>query len=72
VPFQQDPTDLRNGAFDDRHQLARGVEEHSKSDSGVSVVMRKYTRDCGPVTVEFNISGFKEVKLKESRVGAGV
>ncbi|KAJ7908495.1 hypothetical protein B0H13DRAFT_1878625 [Mycena leptocephala] len=50
-------------------ELARGVEEHSKSDSGVSVVMRKYTRDCGPVTVEFNISGFKEVKLKESRVG---
>jgi hypothetical protein len=42
-----------------------------KPTVGVSVVMRKYTRDCGPVTVEFNMVGLKEVKLKDSRVGAG-
>lgn len=38
---------------------------------GVSVVSWKYTRDWGPVTVEFSIFGLKDVKVKDNIVGAG-
>jgi hypothetical protein len=36
---------------------------------GVSVVIRKYDRDSGPMTGQFNVVGLNEVKRNEKNVG---